>query len=152
MSIYIDMISSIKIYFLFRIRHSPPDSYKNEHKKSSGPKSTAFFMLCLVLYVRHHSQMTCSLNSNCQRSLMFCTVSGDSSGKNLTSLRYVSFQFCDILVINLIVFFSTEYTYFFSSAAASSLHRRIRSLTSVICHETRDLVFLSDFYTNCPLA
>ena len=54
--------------------------------------------------------MTCSLNSNSQSSLMFCTVSCDSSRKDLTSLRNIFSEFCYILVIDLIVFFTAEYT------------------------------------------
>ena len=43
----------------------------------------------LVLDVWHHRHMTCSLDSNCQCSLMFCTVSCNSSWKDFSSFRNI---------------------------------------------------------------
>src|SRR5699024_3102063 len=40
-----------------------------------------------------------------------------------------------IFVADLVVLFSTEYADFFSSASASSLHGRIRSLTFIVSHD-----------------
>ena len=65
---------------------------------------------------------------------MLCTVACDSSRKDLTSLRDVSLELVYILVIDLIVLFTTENANFFSSAhAASSLHRSIASIF-IECH------------------
>ena len=89
-------------------------------------------MIISILDVGHDGEMTCSLNCNRQCTLMLCTVSGDSSGKDLASLRNILAQLSCILVIDLIIFFAAEYANFFSSASASSLHGRIRSFASVI--------------------
>ena len=88
----------------------------------------------LVLNVGHQCNVTCSLDSNSQSSLMFCTVSGDSSRKDLSSLGNVSFQFVNILVIDLVILFATEYANFLSSASASSLHGRIAFLCFIVSH------------------
>src|SRR5699024_10075751 len=60
---------------------------------SPAPKGFSFIYLYkpnqLLLYVRHQSNVTISLNSYSQRSLMFCTVSCDSSRKDLSSFRDV---------------------------------------------------------------
>ena len=64
--------------------------------------------------------MSSSLDCYRQSSLMLSAVSGDSSWKDLTSLRDVLSQLCYILVIDLVILFATEYTYFFSSASAAS--------------------------------
>ena len=45
-------------------------------------------------------------------------------------------EFCYILVIDFIVFFTAEYTNFFSSASASSLHWRVASITSIVSHDS----------------
>src|SRR5699024_9632693 len=95
----------------------------------------------LVLNVGHQGKVTCSLDSNCQSSLMFRTVSCDSSGKNLSSFGNILSQFCYILVIDLIIFFAAEYTNFFSSASASSLHGRVRSFASIVSHDSFLLFF-----------
>ena len=88
----------------------------------------------LVLYVRHKCNVTCSLDRYSERSLMLCTVACDSSRKDLTSLRDVSLELVYILLIDLVVLFTTENANFFSSAhAASSLHRSIASIL-IECH------------------
>ena len=89
----------------------------------------------LVCYIWHNSDMSCSLNFNCKSSLMFCTVSCDSSWKDFTSFRNIFSEFCYILVIDFIIFFTAEYTNFFSSASASSLHWRVRSFASIVSHD-----------------
>lgn len=50
----------------------------------------SFFNLILLLNVRHQCNVTRSLDGNGQCTLMLCTVSCDSSGKDLTSLRDIS--------------------------------------------------------------
>ena len=77
--------------------------------------------------------MTGSLDGYCQGSLVLRAVSGDPSGKDLTALGDVPFQFCNILVVDLIVLFATEDTDFFPSASASPLHGRVASLFAE-CH------------------
>ena len=96
----------------------------------------------LFLDIRHKGKMTCSLDGDSERSLMLRTVPGDPSGKDLSSLGNILPKLCYILVIDLIVLFSTEHTDFFSSAAASSLHGRIRSFTSIIISHDAFLLFL----------
>jgi hypothetical protein len=44
----------------------------------------------LIAHVRHHCQMTCSLDRNGKCSLMLCTVAGNTARKNLSSLRDIS--------------------------------------------------------------
>ena len=66
--------------------------------------------------------MTRSLDCYCKSSLMLCTVACDSSWKNLSSLRNISFQLIGILIINHAVLLTAENTYFFSSANAASSH------------------------------
>ena len=78
--------------------------------------------------------MTSSLDSYGHCSLMLCTSSGNSSRKDLSSLGNVSFQFVNILVIDLVVLFATEYANFLSSASASSLHGRIAFLCFIVSH------------------
>ena len=89
----------------------------------------------LVLYVWHKSDVTCSLDSYCQSSLMFCTVSCDSSRKDFSSFRDISLQFVYILVIDFVVFFTTENADFFSSAsAASSLEAAFWTISFIVSH------------------
>ena len=89
----------------------------------TSPMPSMFFYLLSNIW--HQRNMSCSLNSYGKRSLMLCTITGDSAGKNFSSFRYISFQFVCILVIYHIIF-AAEYTDFFSSAhSASPLHRSI---------------------------
>ena len=78
--------------------------------------------------------MTCSLDGYGQGSLVLCTVAGDSSGKDFSSLRYVAFQLVYVLVIDLVVLFSAEYANFLSSASASSLHGRVSISIFTVSH------------------
>lgn len=76
--------------------------------------------------------MTSSLNSYSQSSLVLCAGAGDSSGKNLTSLGYVSLKLVNILVIDAVSFLlSTENANLLSSADYSLSHRSIALVTSV---------------------
>ena len=80
--------------------------------------------------------MSCSLDCYCKSSLMFCTVSCDSSRKNFSSFRNIFLLFCYILVIDLVIFFSTEYADFFSSASrTSSLKSAFRSASLFVSHD-----------------
>ena len=92
--------------------------------------------------------MTCSLDSYCQRSLVLRAIAGDSSGKDLASLRNISLQLIGILIINHIVF-STEYANLFSSAhTASALHRRIAFFCFIISHDR--YLLLAPGHTDLP--
>ena len=79
----------------------------------------------LVLYIRHQCQMSCTLDRHCERSLVLRAVSGDPSGKNLTSLGDVSPELIAVLVIDHIIL-TAEYTNLLSSAHASLCLREIR--------------------------
>ncbi len=57
-------------------------------KKDSRPVK---FHKQLILNIGHKREMTGSLDRYGKRSLMLCTVAGDPSGKDLSSLGYVSF-------------------------------------------------------------
>lgn len=59
--------------------------------------------------------MSCALDRNRKRSLVLRAVSGDSSGKDLSSLGNISAKLIAVLVIDYIIF-AAEYTDFLSSA------------------------------------
>ena len=60
----------------------------NAGSKKGRPSGSPLF---LINRIRHQSDMSCSLDRNSQSTLMFCTVAGNSSGKNFTSFRDISF-------------------------------------------------------------
>ena len=64
----------------------------------------------LVADVGHESDVTSSLDSNCKLSLMLSASTGDTAGKDLSSLRNVLSESCSILVIDLIDLVCTEST------------------------------------------
>ena len=69
-------------------------------------------------------------------SLMLCTVSCDSSRKDLSSFRYISAKLRSILVIDLAVFLAAEYADFLSSVeVAFSLKAAFFFLTVIVWHE-----------------
>ena len=74
----------------------------------------------LICSIRQKCNMTCSLDCRCKSSLMSCTCSGDSSGKNLTSLRNVFLKSIDIFVGNCLILLSTEDANLLSSADHAS--------------------------------
>ena len=47
--------------------------------------------------------MASTLDRCCQLALMFCTVSGDSSRKDFSSLGDISLQLIDVLIADLII-------------------------------------------------
>ena len=89
----------------------------------------------LVHYVRHQGNVTCSLDSNGQCSLMLCASTGNTTRKDLTSLRYILLQLSCILVIDYAVLITAEYTNFFSSANRSSLCWSTVSIAFIISHD-----------------
>ena len=60
---------------------------------------------------------------------MLCTVSGDTTRKDLASLRDILLQLRYILVIDLIIFFSAEHADFLSSMHRSAASRGIGLVT-----------------------
>ena len=74
----------------------------------------------LICGIRQKCNMTCSLDCRCKSSLMSCTGSGDSSGKNLASLGDISLESVNILVGNCLVLLSTEDANLLSSADHAS--------------------------------
>lgn len=92
--------------------------------------------------------MARSLDCNGKRSLMLCTVACDSSREDLSSLRDVLFQLCHVFVINLVIFFSAEYAYFFPSAyRASSLEAALRSASLFVSHLPLPPEFIASAWT-----
>ena len=51
---------------------------------------TGLILQGLLANIRHQGQMSCSLDSYSQSSLMFSTVASDTSRKDFSSLGYVS--------------------------------------------------------------
>ena len=105
--------------------------------------AVSVFDFRLFLNIGHKRKMTCSLDRYGKRSLMLCTVAGNSSRQDLAALGNVFPKLCYILVIDLIVLCSAEHSDFFSSAAAASLHWRIWSFASVIVSHVGSLLFIS---------
>ena len=81
----------------------------------------------LFYCVGHQSDVTSSLYSYGDCSLMLCAGTGYTTRKDLTSLGNVLTQLCGILVIDSVVL-TTEYANLFSSTAAASLHLRVGSI------------------------
>ena len=101
----------------------------------------------LVLNVRHQGNMSCSLDRYCKSSLVFCTVSCDPSRKDLASLRNIFLQLCNVLVIDLVILFTTEYSHFFSSARrASSLESALWSASLFVSHDGSPFFTMKFFF------
>jgi len=64
--------------------------------------------------------VACTLDCKCDRTLMLCAVTCDSSRKDLAALRDVSLQLIDILVADFTVL-AAEYADFLSSAESALL-------------------------------
>lgn len=65
--------------------YSLPGQAEKKSTAEAVPKK--LFLLCCV---RHKSDMSCSFDRYSERSLMLCTVPGDPSRKNLSSLGNIS--------------------------------------------------------------
>ena len=114
----------------------PGQKSKNHKKPSRNREGFDGKSRISILNIRHDRHMAGSLDRHCQSSLMLCTVACDAAGKDLASFRDILAQLGCILVIDLVILLTAEYADLFSPAAASSLHRRIRSLASVRkCHD-----------------
>lgn len=93
---------------------------KRNQLSYSADSALLFFLVCCI---RQQCNDSCSLDRSCYFSLVYCASSGDSLRKNLTSFRYIFFQFFNVFVIYGFCLVRTELAYFFSShAAASSIH------------------------------
>ena len=89
----------------------------------------------LLYYIRDQSDLTCTLYSYGQCSLMLSAVPGNSSRKDLSTLGNVlPYKIC-ILIIDYLIRICTEYTYFLTSAHRSSSHgSRILLLCLIVRH------------------
>jgi hypothetical protein len=72
-------------------------------------------MLRLVGYVRKKSNLTSSLDCGVELSLVICTSSRNSSGKDLAALADELAELCGILVVDEIYLVCTENANFLSS-------------------------------------
>jgi len=66
-------------------------------------------MLFLVAYIRQQSDMSCSLDGNCQLTLVECTSACHSSGQDLGSFRHALLELVDVLVVNLLYTVNAEH-------------------------------------------
>ena len=55
-----------------------------------------------VAYIREQSDVSCSLDRNCQLTLMISTGAGDTAGQDLGSFRHALLELSDILVVDLL--------------------------------------------------
>ena len=98
-----------------------------------------------VLHVGHKRDLACSLDCDCQSSLMLCAVAGNSSGKDLASLRNILLQLRYILVIDLVVLFSTEHADFFPS-----VYRSASGSIALICKRHNKTSLRKKGISGCP--
>ena len=64
----------------------------------------------LVADIRKQSDVSCSLDSNCELTLMVSASACYTSGKNLSSLGHALSELSEILIIDLLDSVSTEHT------------------------------------------
>ena len=64
----------------------------------------------LFAYVWQKCNISCSLYSHCQLTLMISACTGNTSWQNLSSVSHALSESCDILVINFFNSVSTEHT------------------------------------------
>ena len=106
---------------------SQPVFYCQIGRKKEHRSAVFFSSFSLVRCVGQKRYVTGSLNSYCESSLMSCTGSCDSSGKNFSSLRDVSLKCCSIFVGNLFALVSAEKANLLSSANDASSCGSFRS-------------------------
>ncbi len=82
----------------------------------------------LVCYVGEKSYLSCALDSCVELSLMLCASSGNSSGKDLSTLADELSELCGILVVDKVNFINAENADFLSSA-----HHGLCGTRSVFC-------------------
>ena len=78
--------------------------------------------------------MAGSLDGNRQSSLMRCTGSRDSSGKDLPALGNILVELRSILIIDLVIFSTEDTNLLLSVEPAPFLERRIRFIRFVKSH------------------
>ena len=76
------------------------------------------------------SEVTSTLDSDCQATLMMCTSSRNSSGEDLASFRNKTAKLGNILVIDVIRFVNAEAAYFSAALATTTAIISLRS----VCH------------------
>lgn len=81
----------------------------------------------LVGDVGHESDVTSTLDSNSDLSLMLSAGAGDSSGKDLASFGGALFKSLGVLVVYVFDAVSAEYANLFSLASVLTLHSLLRS-------------------------
>ena len=130
---------------IFSAKDFPAEQKKNRKILFSLPVPLSDHVPAVgsVVHVRHDRHMTCSLHCYSDGSLVLRAGSCHSSRQDLSTLRNIFFQFVRIFVVDDIVF-STENTYFSSSARTSS-RCAFGSLALIKSH----LLFLLLFYSIC---
>ena len=89
--------------------------WKNK-KELSQQKETAPIFTISVGNVGQECNLTCALDGGSQLTLMLCTSSGDSSGKNLAALGNELSELCGILIVDISNLALAEYANLFSLA------------------------------------
>ena len=67
-----------------------------------------FCIVALVAYVRKQGNLTCTLDRGVQIALVLCASAGNTTGKDLCTLRNKLSQLCNILVIDGVDLVHTE--------------------------------------------
>ena len=77
------------------------------------------FVFVLVVYVRQKCNLSCALDRSVDLALMLCACTGNSSGKDLTSLRDEFAKTLYVLVVNVLDLLRAENTNFLSLAVGT---------------------------------
>jgi hypothetical protein len=93
----------------------------------------------LILYIRKDGEVTRTLNSGSQLSLMLRAIPCNSPRKDLAALRDISLQLIDILVADL-TFFSAENAYFLPSVETAFSSETAFAACFLKCRDN-DLLF-----------
>ena len=82
--------------------------------KEKTRKSVSFVNLRLILvcFVGEKSHNSCSLDCDCERSLVLCAHTAHTTGKDFPFLGGVSFEFCNVLVVDIINVVDAERAHF----------------------------------------
>lgn len=96
--------------------------------------SCEIFACGLILNVRHNSELTSTLDSYGELSLMLCAVTGNAAGKNLSSLGNELLKLCCILIINNVVLTTENANLLTSADSALSLSGAFGTLCLYDCH------------------
>lgn len=101
---------------------------------------------------RKQCKLTCSLDSECEISLMLCAVACYAAGKNLSSFGNVLLKCSHIFIIYRFCLLAAEYADFASSVEASHLSGACSLFAFCLleCHRFSSLVFHSDQLKGSP--